>query len=531
MTNNRTNFTERHLHGGWAKYLPAISGFYTTHLGKDLADPEFIPDSRVPKGFEFGMQGLNFFKEDNNYFNYKFGLFSAGHAERNLAKCNAREPMIHDRDREKTILIGDSGGFQIATGVIKVDWATVQTPAGDKLREEILRYLEHTSDWSMTLDVPAFAAEPPLSAKTGLTKFSDCLDVTMYNLVYFMENRIPGKTKFLNVLSGSDADNSKEWYDSVKVFSQPHMVEAMGYTKDRTFEGWAFAGINMKHMPSVLNRLLNLRDDGLLADKDWIHFLGIGRLDWACYLTSIERVLRKHYNPDINISFDAASPFVAAGGYALSYNYNKFSPGQLTYAMGRGIDDKGEKGSTAAMPFQSPIYDRLTVGDMCVMGPNDANKHGKIGNTSWDTTSYALVMAHNVYNHIQAIQEVNRLADVEYATTANQDFRQWFAHRGKKMKAQDTNKSDFIPNEIIFMNNFIEELFDPSTKDPYGMIVTYAELLEKVSFTKLVTKNKLDSKLFELDVFNGNINIPDIDQLAVSDDTHLVDKLAEDDET
>lgn len=216
----------------------------------------------------------------------------------------------------------------------------------------------------MTLDVPAFAALPPLSEKTGLTKFSDCLDVTEYNLHYFMKNRIPGATKFLNVLSGSSNENSKEWYELVKHFSIPESVEAMGYTKDRTLEGWAFAGINMKNMNCVLSRLLDLRDDGLLEGKDWIHFLGIGRLDWACYLTSIERTLRKYYNPNINISFDAASPFVAAGAYALSYNYNKFSAGQLTYAMGRGVDNKALKGSKEAMPFQGPINERLTVGDI-----------------------------------------------------------------------------------------------------------------------------------------------------------------------
>jgi hypothetical protein len=406
-------------------------------------------------------------------------LYSAGHAERKLDKCDAREPMIHNRHKD-TILIGDSGGFHIATGVIKLDWKTVMTPEGDKLREEILRYLEHTADWSMTLDVPAFAALPPLSEKTGLTKFSDCLDVTEYNLHYFMKNRIPGATKFLNVLSGSDNENSKEWYEAVKHFSVPNTVEAMGYSRDRTLEGWAFAGINMKNMKTVLARLLDLRADGLLEGKDWIHFLGIGRLDWACYLSSIERLLKKYDNPNINISFDAASPFVAAGGYALSYNYNKFSPDQLTYAMGRGIDDKGLKGQTLAMPYQGPIMERLTTADMCVMGPGDLNKHGKEGKTSWDTTTYALVMAHNVYNHIQAVQEINRLADVEYATLNNVDFRDWYQNRGKKNK--QLNKSAFVPNNIIFFNSFVQELFDPSTKDPYTMLSQYDEFLDYVSF-------------------------------------------------
>jgi hypothetical protein len=475
MTQNKVNFTERHLHGGWAKYLPAISGFYTTHLGKDLSDEKFIPKERVPEQFELGIQGLDFLKSpDDAYFSYKFGLYSAGHAERKLDKCDDREPMIHKRDRENTIIIGDSGGFQIATGVIKMDWTKVMTPDGDKLREEILRYLEHTSDWSMTLDVPAFAALPPLSAKTGLTKFQDCLDVTLYNLDYFIKNRVVGATKFLNVLSGSSPETSKQWYDAVIPYSIPECVEGMGLTPDRAFEGWAFAGVNMRDMKSVLERLIDLREDGLLETKDWIHFLGIGRLDWACYLTSIERQLKK-YNPNINISFDAASPFVAAGGYALSYNYNHFETDQLTYAMGRCLDDKSLKGSKLGMTFQGPIMERCTVGDICVMGPGDLNKHGKEGKTSWDTTTYAIVMAHNVYNHIQAIQEINRHADIVYAIK-KVDYRDWAKKKTK------TPICDFLPNNIFFFNSFVEELFSRDAAGARQLIKDYSGHLDNISF-------------------------------------------------
>ena len=207
--------------------------------------------------------------------------------------------------------------------------------------------------------------------------------------------------------------------------------------------------------------------------------MGIGRLDWACYLTSIERLLRKYDNPNISISFDAASPFVAAGGYALSYNYNYFKADQLTYAMGRGIDDKALKNKKIAMPFQGPIMERLYASDMCVMGPGDLNKHNKEGKTSWDTTTYALVMAHNVYNHIQAVQEINRLADIEYATRTNIDYRDWYQLRNK---SKETNISKFVPNSILFFNNFVEVLFDPSTKDPYTMIRENQAFLDYVSF-------------------------------------------------
>lgn len=479
MTQNRVNFTERHEEGGWAKYLPAISSFYTSHLGTAKYREGFIPESRVPEKFELGIQGLNFLDPDNSYFHYKYSLYSAGHAERRLDRCDKKEPMIHERNREKTIIVGDSGGFQIATGAIKLDWATVKGPDGDRLREEILRYLEHTADWSMTLDIPALAAAPPLSAKTGLTKFEDALDITEHNLQYFIKHRIPGKTKFLNVLSGSTLENSQEWYKRVIPYSNPDVIEAMGYSRDRTLEGWAFAGVNIRNMKTVLERILNLRGDNMLAGKDWIHFLGIGRLDWACYLTTIERTLRKHDNPNINISFDAASPFVAAGGYALSYNYNKFNPDQLTYAMGSGIDDKTLKNKKLAMPFQGPIMERLYTSDICYMGPGDLNKIGKEGKTSWDTTTYALVMAHNVYNHIQAIQEINRLADIEYATRTGVDYRDWYIQRDKK---KQSNMSDFVPNSIIWFNDFVTKVLDPANPDPYGMLQDNVKFLDYVSF-------------------------------------------------
>jgi len=478
------NLTKNAVNGNWAKYLPAISGFYTVQLGKDLADPNFIPPEQIPAGFEHGIQGLDFLKTENTYFNYGFGLFSAGHAERRLDKCDDKEPMIHKRDRSKTVIVGDSGGFQIATGVIKIDWANAKKPEGEKFLEEILRYLEHTADWSMTLDVPGFAGDAPYSAKTGLTRFEDTLDLTVHNLHYFMKHRIPGKTKFLNVLSGSTPTNAKDWYDTVKHFSVPSSVAEMGYSTDRTLEGWAFAGINTKHMPTVLNRILDLIDDNLLAGKDWIHVLGVGRLDWSCYLTSIKRQLQKHHNPNIDISFDAASPFVAAGGYGLLYSHNHFTPQKLTYSMSKGIDDKNLKNSKMAMPFQGPIMERMTVGDLCMLGNTDPNKNGKIGKTSWTTNSYLLAMAHNVYNHVQAVQETLRIADLEYART-QVDYRDWMHGN----KGASSNISEFLPNKILFFNNFVEVLFDPATKDPRQMIEDNVAFLTSISFGGTKTTN------------------------------------------
>ena len=59
----------------------------------------------------------------------------------------------------------------------------------------------------------------------------------------------------------------------------------------------------------------------------------------------------------------------------------------------------------------SPISKDLLVKDVCIYAPGDLNKIGKEGKTSWDSFSYAIQMGHNVWHHINAVQEANRCYD------------------------------------------------------------------------------------------------------------------------
>lgn len=59
----------------------------------------------------------------------------------------------------------------------------------------------------------------------------------------------------------------------------------------------------------------------------------------------------------------------------------------------------------------SPISSLLTMKDICIYKPGDLNKIGKEGKTSWDSFSYALLMGHNVWMHLTAVQEANRRFD------------------------------------------------------------------------------------------------------------------------
>lgn len=57
---------------------------------------------------------------------------------------------------------------------------------------------------------------------------------------------------------------------------------------------------------------------------------------------------------------------------------------------------------------ESPITERMVLKDLCYRGQGFIGQHGKETKTSWDTLSYTLLQAHNVYQHIAAVQEANR---------------------------------------------------------------------------------------------------------------------------
>jgi hypothetical protein len=60
---------------------------------------------------------------------------------------------------------------------------------------------------------------------------------------------------------------------------------------------------------------------------------------------------------------------------------------------------------------ESPVSSRMQLKDICVYKPDVENKNGKVGKTSWDSFSYALLMGHNVWTHIESVQRANREFD------------------------------------------------------------------------------------------------------------------------
>lgn len=449
------------LQKDYAVYLPAISSFYSTYVAKQRLE-EFIPQDRIPQGFDRGIEGMNFLNPEQGYFYYKYGLYSAGHAQLDLQKSLVQESMIQQRDRSKTMILGDSGGYQIGKGVLKFDWLNFEGPEANATRQKILEWLELTADWSMMLDVPTWACDHIHSPKTGLKTFEDCLEKTQFNNDYFLNNRL-GQTKWLNVLQGSDWDTAERWYQGVKEFSDPK-----GKYAGKEAEGWAMGGANMCKMPITLRRLITLKFDGLLEGKDWMHFLGTAQLDWACYLTLIQRQIRKHVNENFTISFDCASPFIATA-HGLVYTNAQHTNKRFSVIMDKAPDNKSLAGRhDIPFPFESDFGRRLSIADICHYAPGMLNKIGKEGKTSWDSFAYALMMGHNVECHIRAVQRACNLMDIELAKY-KPNWRTYIKPNGKEVNMHEY--SEWVPRNILYFAGFVEELFECTTKeDAFNMI-------------------------------------------------------------
>ena len=92
----------------WALFLPAVSSFYIAGLGKQRNGEPYFDLNRIPKGFNGDVEKLNFLNSKEGLYYYKWGLYSAGHANLDTTKVDFSESIIRDREAG-TFMLGDSG--------------------------------------------------------------------------------------------------------------------------------------------------------------------------------------------------------------------------------------------------------------------------------------------------------------------------------------------------------------------------------------------------------------------------------------
>jgi len=440
----------------YALFLPATSSFYASFIGYQRHRYPYVQASRIPTNFVNDVESLNFLEPGAGLFNYKWCLYSAGHANLDLNKNDDRESLFRNRKRDgSSWVLGDSGGFQIGKGVWEGEWKDPTGPevaalmaeaiakgvelvpqidptgnpktdkngnpkytkvdhvklyqakldAAQKKREQVLNWMDSLMDYGMVLDIPAWVGRSPVGAKnSGVGSYEQAVEA---------------------VLQGENHAQADDWYDKMKHFCDPKVYG------DKAFNGWAMGGQNMCDVHLVLKRLVALRFDGLLEQghQDWMHFLGTSKLEWALLLTDIQRAIRKYHNPNFTISFDCASPFLATANGQMYIQTETEDRKKWLYRMLPTLDDKKYAGDTRLFldtlvqdgvfkyVEKSPILDGVKTNDICVYAPGNLNRMGKENKTSWDSFTYAILMGHNVWMHLNSVQEANRQYDAGLCPT------------------------------------------------------------------------------------------------------------------
>lgn len=417
----QVNLTAAH-NPSWALFLPALSSFYISGLGKQREGENYFDAARLPAGIP-DVEVLNFLNSKQSLFPYKWALYSAGHANLTSYKTDAKESIVVKREPGSFIL-ADSGGFQILKGQWPADWKDPACPKAMIKRKEVLAWMEEVADYGMCLDIPSQSLRTyhmqDKNGKSlhGIKTIEDAITATHINNEYFIKHRT-GKCKFLNVMQGLNHTQSEEWYQQMKKYCDPKVYP------DNHFNGWAMGGQTKIDISLFLMRLVHFIHDGLLEQgkHDWIHCLGTSIVEYAVLFSDVQRAVRKYHNPDLTISFDCASPFFGAAK-GLIYNNNSFKHDKKwTYSMQKTAEKKSY--STDTRKFRdavladgihkaftdSPITDKMLLKDLCYRGKGFLGQHGKETKTSWDTLSYTLIQGHNVYQHMVAVQEANRQYD------------------------------------------------------------------------------------------------------------------------
>lgn len=302
-------------------------------------------------------------------------LYSAHHGVKH------RDQMIEGRDTARSSSLADSGGYQISTGA-----ATYS----ETLLHDLLRYSENF-DAAPILDGPTSAI---FNDKSSLKSVEECFDFTVKNGEYAIQNRIPGKTRLLNVVQGLNFPQAISWYEGVKFLNDRSRFG------ERAIDDWAFAGVTRTHLSLVLTLIVMMRDEQLIQPGAFIHFLGLGSPELACAFTALQDGLRETVDGAILVSFDSATPFLMAGGHKKAAKKPILDTCKLSIPYTRLSTSSEHIGSSQPWPSYSPFADRLTMGDLCF--------HASGRKTTWDQVSLALVAAHNVWVQSFAIAEVNR---------------------------------------------------------------------------------------------------------------------------
>jgi len=342
---------------------------YFPSLSNGAAKQWFIKDDHIDDKTPFRFYSKDF---EGTPWYYPYFLISAGH---NMKDITMRDKMGLHPD---SLVLGDSGGYQIVTGAIKWD---------PSLKQTVFDWLENNSDIAMILDIP------PRGNYLG--KFNEALTTSLDNFAFF-EKHQTGKTQFLNVMQGAGVDEEyKAWYEAVKHFD---------------FSGWAIAAArDPRRMLYTLALLLEGKEFEK-NKKQFVHYLGISGIDHFLMLSIMQEALNKRYGGKIALTTDSSTPNRATifGTYYYDVNWRTLNYISLYF----GKNGKTDYNPKAKLPCRidcAACHDKTYE----VIEPFDAR-------------AMMIMTNHNVYLYNNIVDMINKMVQSPAGIIQEVLSKEWF---------------------------------------------------------------------------------------------------------
>jgi hypothetical protein len=356
--------------------------FYDTAMYAPALQPGYISaasgnNTRAMPGW---MQAtdLDFLKSNSPFFHHPVVLYSAGHISNYKS---ALPSMLSGKDESNTVILGDSGGYQYATGARTLNSVSNLVPIFD--------WLVANTDIAVTFDVPPWTV---YEENTRWTSWGECLSDTLEYLTFIEQSNKDIKHPFLNVLQGASLNEAEKWYEAVKHFD---------------FYGWAFAyetKYNFHIALSLIAMILRDFEDKYREGELWLHFLGVSDMQTFVLLNALQKQLRVRLGHDrVQITFDTSSPFQSAGKWGQHDDMPVFKNTLGRWQMSIPSINFGPLSQYSPCdPFPSNVAtvvaNKLEMGDLII------NKNDGRGNR-FDSTSSALIANHNLQVQLDGFQE------------------------------------------------------------------------------------------------------------------------------
>lgn len=382
-----------------ATYVPAIGEQFNSVWARGLT-------YKGKDGKEYDMK----FFTDKSHFQFNVALQSSYYGINGVNKRHEehyREMVQYPKDK---ILVGDSGGFQIASFKIKGEVCKL-TPL------ESLRWMEQNCDVGMNLDVP-----PNLDGNPIYEDFVKALDESIINFKFFEDNRKNYNMKLLNVLHGENIPLQDVWYNKVKDFK---------------FDGWA-VGMKPPYSPMIQALgFMYLWEKGEF-DKDsckWIHFFGTSGKHVVPTIVYAASKLKKN----IPVTYDSSSYNI--GSIFRTY----YVPFDIGPHLSFGDKFNRENPHIKKLPCKCPVC--VTIKDIQELNTTDIYAGTLISLHNMYQYGYYNDVLNSLVDSKEQFLEYLRAINISDKTLKSIEFIDYAIEKGL-MNAVDKFKADLIDQDI-----------------------------------------------------------------------------------